>query len=753
MTLKTFAVSLVMSLLSLAMLHAEYSINQGDQVFYLTNMSILESPYSPGSHITDEPDAPGFIQYNSGSLPVTIKNTRRMYTFRENIKIDPSLSNILLSLYLGPSSYPYDVYINGKLVLTRGSRDKNYQASSYETLIVQLSADLLNYGQINNELAIQAYPKVETGPIEAPMIMPDLMAQKMAFFRNLFSIHFIQAVFIIGILIGLYFLSHYAVRKFSDLQFLYFALTCFFFSFCYYNISFSYNLTDEFYLEKVSRFSFPLTLLFLTLFIREFTGLWKNFFMIILLAILPAAASINLLLKKDIFSLDGFFNQVVMLYIIAPYLFLSLTMLAIAYLKSFKTKFLILILSYMVIFGASAHDIYYIIIKEAPFCWMAPYGYLTMVVSVFIILAIEESTLYDESMRRSREIDIKNNAMKTIIRKIEIVSGNLERSSRSLGENIGKASMVIRNSSDNNRTISDRIIKELQGIEGIISQITSRMEISVEKIPEAISGQTAAVEETNRTVSSMNSHIERILQATDKTNIIAQELSKLASTGRDIVLKSKESIKEVSLNSQFISEILFNIREIVEESNFLSINASIESAHAGETGKGFSILANEIRELANKSRERLEMSQDRLKQMITFIDESISLSEQVTGSLLTIMDKSQDSAGMISKITEQMRGHKEEFGDILKGSDSLLQDSFSIKSMSDQERKENESLKQSLSSLRESFIETTALLSSQMESENNIREAIDRIQEVLGENLNVMDILKDSVKIGSTITF
>ena len=201
MTVKIFAVSLLsFSLLSFAMLHADYSVNQGDQAFYLTNMSILESPYSPGSHVYDEPDAPGFIRYNSGSLPVTIKNTRRMYTFRENFTMDPSLTNILLSLYLGPSSYPYDVYVNGKIVLSRGSRDKNYQASSYETQIVQLSGDLILYGQLSNELAIQAYPKVETGPIEAPIIMPDLMAQKMAFFRNLFSIHFIQAVFIIGIL-------------------------------------------------------------------------------------------------------------------------------------------------------------------------------------------------------------------------------------------------------------------------------------------------------------------------------------------------------------------------------------------------------------------------------------------------------------------------------------------------------------------------------------------------------------------------
>ena len=114
-----------------------------------------------------------------------------------------------------------------------------------------------------------------------------------------------------------------------------------------------------------------------------------------------------------------------MLYIIAPYLFLGLTMLITAYFKTFKTNFLILIFSFLVIFGASAHDIYYIIIKESPFCWMAPYGYLTMVISVFIILAIEESDLYARFLRRSRKIDIKNNAMKNIIRKIEIVSGNL----------------------------------------------------------------------------------------------------------------------------------------------------------------------------------------------------------------------------------------------------------------------------------------------------------------------------------------
>jgi methyl-accepting chemotaxis protein len=275
------------------------------------------------------------------------------------------------------------------------------------------------------------------------------------------------------------------------------------------------------------------------------------------------------------------------------------------------------------------------------------------------------------------------------------------------------------------------------------------METAVEKIPKAISNQTAVVEETNRTVASMNVHIDKIQRSTIQTNDIAQELSRIATDSKDIVLKSKNSISQVAENSKFISEVLQNIQEIVEESNFLSINASIESAHAGEAGKGFSILANEIRELANKSRERLEMSQSRLKQMISFINESLMLSEQVTNQLLTIIENTQNSAGMISNITALMTEHKAESNAILEGSGTLLQDTLSIKNMTDEDQLENEKLQKTLQNLKESFEDMANLLRGQTESESNIRDAIDHIKEVLAENLKTIDILKETVMIAA----
>ncbi len=712
---------------------------------YLTNLFILESEYRPGKYI--EGSNPGFTPYGGGRLPVTLRTARRMYTFKGYIIPDLSLSNVLLSLYLGPSSYPYDVYVNGKKVLSRGSRDKDYQSTSYDTVKAELYPDLLRQGNSADEITIQAFPLEETAPLETPIISSYEYVSQLVFFRNLFNVHFIQASFIIGLLIGIYFIFHFAARGFHDRHYLYFAVLCFFFSFCYFNISFNYNLADQVLLEKVSRTSFPMACLFLTLFVRELTGIAKRLWVMVLISVPSIILSLIIISKTSFIEIDNFFNSTVMLYLIPPLLVFSFVMLIISFFRTWKKNYLVIMLGFILVFSASVHDITYIILSSNPFCWFVPYGYLALLISIFVVLALEESAMYKESQKRSSDIDGKNSSMKRIIDRIETVSRNLVHSSRSLEDNIGKAANVIRNSSRNTKIITDRLLTQLRTIENVTKDIALRIETALEKIPRAISNQTAAVEETNRTVSSMNNHIDNILRSSSKTNDITQDLSKIASSVRDIVMKSKGSIAQVSENSRFISEILTNIQDIVEESNFLSINASIESAHAGAAGKGFSILANEIRELANKSRERLLMSQDRLNQMIDFINESMTLSEEVTSQLLSIIEKSETSADMINKINELLSEHKMEAGDILRGSGTLLEDTLSIKRMTEEDSEGNISLRDVLSNLKDSFIDLSGLLKAQAESGENIRAAMDSIQEVLNDNLKVMGMLKESVSI------
>jgi methyl-accepting chemotaxis protein len=323
-------------------------------------------------------------------------------------------------------------------------------------------------------------------------------------------------------------------------------------------------------------------------------------------------------------------------------------------------------------------------------------------------------------------------------------------SSSDLEINIKKSAFVIEETGRNNSAISERLKNQLLEIDNVTTKIAVRMESSSDKIPKEVLNQTAAVEETNRTVNGMNIHIEKIHRSIIQTDNISRELYNIAANSKDLVIKSRESVEKTSENTNFISEVLENIHEIVEESNFLSVNASIESSYAGEAGQGFSILASEIRNLANESKERLDMSQGRLKNMKLKINESSRLIEEVTKQLLTIIEKSKNSADMIEKISLMMHEHKLESTAILDGTGSLLKDTMSIRDMTEEDYKQGENLKQTLTVFKKSFEEMSRLINSHEESEKNICSAIDHMQEVLSENQETIAILKETLLIAGT---
>ena len=512
----------------------------------------------------------------------------------------------------------------------------------------------------------------------------------------------------------------------------------------YVNNSFTYNSVDEVMLEKISYFAMAVAAYFLTLFVLSLTRIANRMWLIAIITILVFIHSVYILSLTTKYDIDTLFNNYSLIFLIAPLLAFSFIVLFVSYLKTRRQKYLIILSAYVLCIIASANDIYYQLNYLTPFCWLVPYGYFALVLSIFIVLAMEESAIFIEANNRRIELDRKNESMKTVLEKLETVSRNLIKSSGSLDDNTLKAASIISETGEINRTISRRLKTQLSEIEKVTANIASKMESSSDKIPKAVESQTAVVEETNRTVNGMNIHIEKILRSIILTDNISRELSNIAFSSKEIVKQSRDSIGKISENTNFISEVLENIREIVEESNFLSVNASIESSYAGDAGQGFSILASEIRQLANKSKERLDLSQERLKQMNFNINDSIRLTDDVGNHLLTIIEQSRNSADMIEKISKLMYEHKVESNAILEGTGTLLKDTMSIKAMTDEDYKESEKLRQTMIVLKKSFEDMSRLILSHEESENNIRSAVDHIQEVLAENLKTIELLKEA---------
>ncbi|AEJ19168.1 methyl-accepting chemotaxis protein [Gracilinema caldarium] len=158
----------------------------------------------------------------------------------------------------------------------------------------------------------------------------------------------------------------------------------------------------------------------------------------------------------------------------------------------------------------------------------------------------------------------------------------------------------------------------------------------LENFKEQTQYQTHAMEKAGEDLQLAINQVSQVSQDLSKQSQDADYLRQLVIEGADRVQSTNEIIKSVSRDVENISEIIELIDQISEQTNILSMNAAIESAHAGAAGAGFAVVADEIRKLAESTQDNAQRIEDALSDILAKINQALEASSNSAQSLESI---------------------------------------------------------------------------------------------------------------------
>lgn len=224
---------------------------------------------------------------------------------------------------------------------------------------------------------------------------------------------------------------------------------------------------------------------------------------------------------------------------------------------------------------------------------------------------------------------------------------------------------------------SDKLNKfaaNLKESSGYVSQSTSEVAKAISQMAAQTDEQFKKTAESVEKVSLLGENIRETAEASNKIGSIVEQNEKLNEEGLSSVKELKDAARENDENTAVIEDIISKMNEysvdigeitaiisgIAKQTNLLALNAGIEASRAGNNGAGFSVVAKEIRKLANETAEAVDSIREKI----------VRIQEQ-SGDAVSFISKNREG---VEKINRSVEKTEEVFGKISDGLKTLVED-------------------------------------------------------------------------------
>jgi twitching motility protein PilJ len=215
------------------------------------------------------------------------------------------------------------------------------------------------------------------------------------------------------------------------------------------------------------------------------------------------------------------------------------------------------------------------------------------------------------------------------------------------------------------------LVAQVQGTVGRVTDTTQQVEATSTELLAASSEQLREIRDTGESVLQMAGRINDVSGQAQETAAVARQSLSAAESGlravqntiggmnsiRDQIQETSKRIKRLGESSQEIGEITELISDITEQTNVLALNAAIQAASAGEAGRGFSVVAEEVQRLAERSGDATRQIAALVKTIQTDTQDAVGAMERSTQGVVEgtrLSDAAGTALGEIDRVSRQL---------------------------------------------------------------------------------------------------
>lgn len=237
-------------------------------------------------------------------------------------------------------------------------------------------------------------------------------------------------------------------------------------------------------------------------------------------------------------------------------------------------------------------------------------------------------------------------------------------------DEVGKLARALNEMSVNLRSV-------MAGIQQAAEQVASssnELSASSQNLANGATEQASSIEETSATVEEFTTAIEGVAENANGTDEMVAQATDASKLALDRAIKGVEQVQAMNLtmceiqeSSVEISKIIEVIDDIADQTNLLALNAAIEAARAGEAGKGFAVVADEVRKLAERSSTAAKDITNKIRDSIGKIEEGTKFASSSVDGLSSIQESSEAVRKVLDTARQRVRDISQTCNELVTG--------------------------------------------------------------------------------------